>query len=500
MSTTVQKKVDLVIAIDTSESMADEAKALSAALNKATDDARTSCPSDLRVVFLGIEGTFADSQFIQTVRQYLTTAAGASIHDLKGRVQGSVSGAGAQEDLARAVEDICIHFDWRPGAEKNVFVLGDESLEGGEMVLDAARLQACDNAIATALAAGAKVHTYLGTPHADNPYPTPQDEEANIREYKRLALRTGGEHYIYTKGIVDFAQVLKNTICASRLPQKESIDDKKAEADALDGIARPVEETGTSPATPAHGADFCDSAPEIIRAVNTLADVLNKIVDICGRGQPNPSKPGCRCQHHAPPSETVPAMKPDNNTRPPQQDDDTEQATDNPPPVPPAEEAGATGPAEFVDKTMFTDGTWNGWVAGPAGHDIELANYAKMKTKGLSFKTAPGKNHAGTLLQKTLQGLNPGSDYIFLIRAKRVIGRYAPPRLSLSVDGHDISGITELINKEEWVTIQGTFRARAGSAVLEVISHENASDGNDFHIGRLVIANPGNQALEIQNG
>jgi hypothetical protein len=57
--------------------------------------------------------------------------------------------------------------------------------------------------------------------------------------------------------------------------------------------------------------------------------------------------------------------------------------------------------------------------------------------------------------------------------------------------------VVELITTDEWVTIKGNFTAGAGPTNLEVISHENDSNGNDYHVGRLVIANPGNPALDI---
>ncbi|NUU66275.1 VWA domain-containing protein [Enterobacteriaceae bacterium BIT-l23] len=279
-SSTATQPVDLVIVIDTSLSMSDEAEALSQALNAAVEEAKSACPSDLRVKFLGIEGTFDNSDFNETVRQYLT-GIGVDGGTLKGRILDSVERAGAQEDVARAVEDVSRYYDWRPGAERNLFVLGDESMEGGDMVLNPERIQACTSAIATAVQNKVKVHTYLGTPYASDPYPTPADEEAMIKEYRRLALRTGGEDYIYTRGVADFTQVLKQTICASRVPQEQSIADKQKEADKLEGIES--------------GGNICDHAAEIIKAVNTLAGVLDKLVDICG---PGGGKGGCRCHEH----------------------------------------------------------------------------------------------------------------------------------------------------------------------------------------------------------
>lgn len=320
------KPVDLVIVIDTSLSMGDEAEALSKALDAAVENARRSCPSDLRVEFLGIEGAFANSEFTTTVRQYLT-GKGVTEDALRGRVKDSVANSGAQEDIARAVEDISMHFDWRPDAERNLFVLGDESLEGGEMTLDSGKIQACDKAIASALRHGVKIHTYLGTPFEDSPYPTPADEAAMEKEYKRLALRTGGEHYIYTKGVPDFAAVLKQTICASRVSQDESVASKKGEADKLEVI-------GSSGAS----GNICEHAGGIIQAVNTLAGVLDKLVDACGPGS---EKQGhCRCHEYSEMTqdteqakpETPPVQKPESD---PVQHDEQPALQEDQKPLPP---------------------------------------------------------------------------------------------------------------------------------------------------------------------
>lgn len=468
MSYSATKKVDLVIVIDTSNSMADEATALSEALNRAIEVATGACPSDLRVEFLGIEGQFKNSKFNQTVRSYLTSI-GVAGSSLKGRRYNTVARAGAQEDVARAVEDVSQYFDWREGAERNLFVLGDESLEGGDMVLNSARIAACDNAIKTAIAQNVKVHTYLGTPHESTPYPSDDDEQKMIVEYKRLALRTGGEHYIYTRGVADFAQVLKETICAGLVPPAEAIAEKQAEADQLEGKA-PATNSG---AQNNQSRSICEQAPEIIRAVNTLAGILDKLVDACGPKGDTGSSAGCRCNdhHHSEPG------APENK-------------------VPPAPQPQPVTP-DFVDATLFTDGNWNNWQAGEVGHDFDMVDYPENKTKGIYFKTAPGKPHAGVILQKSLAGLQAGSDYIFMIRTKRVIAKLSTPKLSLRVDGKQLTDVVELTVKDQWVTLQGQFTALASTAILEVVSHENDSNGNDYHVGRLVVANPGNAALTI---
>jgi hypothetical protein len=229
------KKVDLVIVIDTSGSMKSTAEEISKAITGAVDEAKSSCPSDLRVDYLGIEGTFENTKFGETVRNYLTQKVGVDVALLKSRVRKSLAGAGANEDGARTVEDVSTHYDWREGAERAIFLLQDESLDAGEMVVTAEAIKANDNAIATALQHGVKVNTYLGAPHT--PYASKQDEEAMIEEFKRLAEKTGGEHYIHTSGMANFKEVLKKTICASKVPQEESIENKEKPCGCHEGSA-----------------------------------------------------------------------------------------------------------------------------------------------------------------------------------------------------------------------------------------------------------------------
>lgn len=122
MSIMDNKKVDLVFIIDSSLSMKDEAEALCAKLESAIEEARKACPSDLRTDFLGIEGVFAGTKFNKTVRQFLTSEAGANPSALKGR-EYVKEGNPAQEDVAPAAEDVTriirsISFSPATGAEE----------------------------------------------------------------------------------------------------------------------------------------------------------------------------------------------------------------------------------------------------------------------------------------------------------------------------------------------------------------------------------------------
>lgn len=208
--------VDLVVVIDSSTSMKPDATALSNSVSAAIEAARTKCPSDLKVSYLGIEGRFSDSLFRTTVREHLTTL-GVAETDIRGRKRGTVASGGAQEDVARAIEDVADHNDWRAGARKAVFVLGDEGVEGGDPA-DQADVEAATTAIGVANAADVRVHTYLAK--GDAKY-MPQ----NKAEYARIASETGGEAYTYEDTLdAGFQAMLESVICASKAPA-EPVED-----------------------------------------------------------------------------------------------------------------------------------------------------------------------------------------------------------------------------------------------------------------------------------
>ncbi len=307
---------DLYIVIDTSQSMEDEAKALSTALSTALEQARQTCPSDLNVVFLGIEGTFPDTVFDKTVHEYLTEN-GASGAKFKSRKKGSLPSSGAQEDSAYAIEDVIHYAPWRPGAQKNVFILTDEGpLAGGLKVTDQSR-QALNDTIKTALDNDTKVFSYLGTTPPEIPYASKADEKAMIAEYQRLAEETGGESYTFTKGINGFVSILTDAICSSQIPQDESLEEEELPpADKAPDDAKTPPETTNKPDTDSPNGDaapggnsgssddICSQASEIIRAVNTLADVLKGLVEACGHDG------GCHCHEHEPEAPPAPTHRP----------------------------------------------------------------------------------------------------------------------------------------------------------------------------------------------
>ena len=205
--------VDLVVVIDSSVSMKDEAVALDGAVSAAIEAARAHCPSDLRVVYLGIEGTFRDTRFNQTIRNYLTTTAKVDAAQLRGRQRGTVAGGGAQEDGARAIEDLSRYFDWRTGAGRALFFLGDESLDAGnqDAKQDQGDIEAANTAIAVATEAKVRVHTYLGTSSVKE-----KMRKAIEAEYARVAQETGGQSFTSQDALRGFQALLQDVICGSK--------------------------------------------------------------------------------------------------------------------------------------------------------------------------------------------------------------------------------------------------------------------------------------------
>jgi hypothetical protein len=172
--------------IDSSTSMKPDATSLSNSVSAAIEAAKTKCPSDLKVSYLGIEGKFSDSLFRTTVREHLTKL-GVTDADMRGRKRGTVASGGAQEDCGRAIKDVVKHNDWRAGAKKAIFLLGDESFEGGD-TFDQDDAEEANKAIAVANGADVRVHTYLAKGGSDAKL-----RKANEAEFARVASQTGGQ-------------------------------------------------------------------------------------------------------------------------------------------------------------------------------------------------------------------------------------------------------------------------------------------------------------------
>ncbi|WP_442960069.1 VWA domain-containing protein [Providencia sp. PROV197] len=275
--------LDLVVIIDTSGSMSDESNDLSQQIDAAIEKAATNCPSQLRATFLGIQGTWDNTKFDQSVSDYLT-ALGVNQSSLQARQPfkeaDGIDHAGNKEDLCRAVIDVSNYFDWRDNARRAIFVLGDEGLEGGGGTLTSAAVLKNNEAIAVAQNAHVKVYTYQGTPNDDpsniDRFPTLSDRDKVTKEYERLAVQTGGRAYIYTTGIANFSLVLQEILCDSLTPP-----------------SRPDTEKSSC-------ATVCEQLPLIIATVNTLAEIINKTIDACcpgGSEKHHDVVKACQCDH-----------------------------------------------------------------------------------------------------------------------------------------------------------------------------------------------------------
>lgn len=208
---TKQPVVDLVVVIDSSVSMRPEAITLSNAISAAIESAKSSCPSDLKVTYLGLEGRFSDSLFDTTIRQHLT-ALGVAESDMRGRKRGSVEAGGAQEDGGRAIEDVSLLHNWRADAERSIFYLSDEGLEGGDTV-NKDDIEAATKAIDVATTENVRVHTYLADSKAK-----PEIRQSNETEFERVASSTGGQFFNAQDLTEGFQDMLQQVICASAEP------------------------------------------------------------------------------------------------------------------------------------------------------------------------------------------------------------------------------------------------------------------------------------------
>jgi hypothetical protein len=212
--------VDLVIVIDSSTSMKPDATSLSNSVSAAIEAAKSKCPSDLKVSYLGIEGKFSDSLFRTTIREHLTKL-GVAESAIRGRKRGTVTSGGAQEDGGRAIEDVVTHNDWRPNAKRALLLLGDEGMEGGDNV-DAEDIAAANKAIEVAKAGNTRVHTYLAKSGADE-----KTRKANQAEFARVAAETGGKAFTYEDTLQGFQELLEEVICASKQPEQPVVEDCK---------------------------------------------------------------------------------------------------------------------------------------------------------------------------------------------------------------------------------------------------------------------------------
>lgn len=197
---------DLVVLIDTSGSMSGKASAVSAAATQAIRAAAERCPSDLRVTWLGIGGTFSGTQFNDDYRSYLTGLGGS--HIFAASTSNSGSAQGQLEEGADAINDLSRYFDWREDACRCIFYISDEALDQGDPQ-NAADTLATNNAIAAAQSHQVSVFLHLAPgAAASNP--------ATVQNYQDLATQTGGVAFIGNPpSVVEYTALLTEAICGA---------------------------------------------------------------------------------------------------------------------------------------------------------------------------------------------------------------------------------------------------------------------------------------------
>ncbi|HTN92794.1 MAG TPA: hypothetical protein VL242_54375, partial [Sorangium sp.] len=198
--------VDLVVLIDSGDAMKGLADTFSKVVGTAIGVARTRGIAAPRVTYLGIDGVFPYSVFMVTVRGYLTMVRKVDEASLSCRPRSRRTGrqeeasAQGKGNAGNALVDILTHFDWRPGAARNVLFLGHGPLDGllcnptaGEPDVEVA-----SRIVEVATRLGICVH--MGLADAG---PSCPDTEAHggwreriEAEYERVAVETGGQLFI----------------------------------------------------------------------------------------------------------------------------------------------------------------------------------------------------------------------------------------------------------------------------------------------------------------
>jgi len=200
-------KVDLVILIDTSGSMSTKGAAISAAAEQAIAAAQKSCPTDLRIEWLSLEGVFPGTKFSQTHRNYINNLGLLPAPTFFSSTMNSPgAGQGPQEEGADASADIAKYYDWRVGSCRAIFYISDEPLDQG-IPQDVGDDSATANAITVCKANNVSVFTHLvqGGYHT-NP--------ATISNYQDISTQTNGMATIGGLGNeAQYQKLLADIIC-----------------------------------------------------------------------------------------------------------------------------------------------------------------------------------------------------------------------------------------------------------------------------------------------
>ena len=161
--------VDLIILIDCSGSMSSVANDISNQADTAISLALQDCPSDLRVTWLGLDGTWIGTKFITNHKTYLT---GLGVTPLPAN----------NEQGAIAIQDLSNNFDWRPGSCRAIFYISDEPINSnfGQALDDSETIKGITEANNNSVTVSAN---FLGNAN----FPT------YLANYQKITSETGGQ-------------------------------------------------------------------------------------------------------------------------------------------------------------------------------------------------------------------------------------------------------------------------------------------------------------------
>ncbi len=197
-------KVDLIILVDTSGSMSRFAAQVSSAAERAIENAKEKCPTDLRLLFMGVEGTWGGTRFTTNHLAYLQ-----SLDPTVTFATHTGHSGLASEEGANAVQDLSDYFDWREGACRAIFYVSDEELGSSRPRNDLAN----ETAVTNAAIAAAKANKVTVFAH----HITHLNRAAQIlQNYQDLCTETGGLFYSSrTPDEDEYVKMLSEAICKS---------------------------------------------------------------------------------------------------------------------------------------------------------------------------------------------------------------------------------------------------------------------------------------------
>jgi hypothetical protein len=200
---TARFAADLIVLIDASGSMSGAAAQISAAAAAAVKAASSRCDVDLRIAYMGVEGTWAGTLFTTDYLNYLK----ALLNPDPVFSTDSPTGGYSTEEGANAIEDLSKYYNWRPDACRAIFYISDEKLDGNTSN-QAGSAAAVNQAVAAAVANEVSVFAHYYNHQPQPAWVMPQ--------YKDLCDRTGGTAYFSaTATKAEYETILAEAICGA---------------------------------------------------------------------------------------------------------------------------------------------------------------------------------------------------------------------------------------------------------------------------------------------